>query len=81
MASLPNVLELMFLWALFAASAATVVLAVRARRVEREEGLPASDRRVWSVGIVCGLVALLVGLATWSTFAPPADTESLADEA
>jgi hypothetical protein len=75
--SLLNLSELLLLWFLLAASVALVVTALRARRIEQEEGLPPANRRVLATGGICGVVALLVVLATYSTVAPVREPEAL----
>ncbi len=62
--------ELLMLWLMLAVTAAMVVLSVRARRLEDEEGLAPSRKRLIAVGIVCGIASLLVAGATASALLP-----------
>src|SRR4051812_46525478 len=59
------------LWLLLAASVVMLALAVRARRLERAEGLATSRKRLAAVGAVCGAVAVLVLGATAVALLPP----------
>jgi tetratricopeptide (TPR) repeat protein len=54
--TLQTAFELMFLWAAAAAAAGMVVLALRARRLEREHGLARARHRTTIALVVCGLV-------------------------
>jgi tetratricopeptide (TPR) repeat protein len=62
--------ELLMLWLLLAVSAAMVVLSLRARHVERQEGLASSRKRLVAVSVVCAANSLLVLGATASALFP-----------
>jgi len=66
-----NVFELLMLWLLLVATVVMVVLSARAFRLEREEGLASSQRRLIAVSIVCAAVAFFVLSATMSALFPP----------
>ena len=58
--------ELLMLWLMLAVTVAMVVLSARARRLEDEEGLAPSRKRLIAVSVVCGIASLLVAGATAS---------------
>jgi tetratricopeptide (TPR) repeat protein len=62
--------ELLMLWLMLAVTVAMVVLSARARRLEDEEGLTPSRKRLIAVSLVCGAAALLVAGATASAILP-----------
>jgi tetratricopeptide (TPR) repeat protein len=69
---------------MMAAIVGMVILAVRARRLEQEQGLASSARRLVAVSILCSIVVLLVLGATVSAVLPlqhlPATAPALATE-
>jgi hypothetical protein len=60
---------------MLAAMIGMVVLSARAWRLEREEGLVLSTRRLVAVGVLCLLVGLLVMSVTASALFPPGSVE------
>src|SRR5262249_2695055 len=75
---LANFVDIVLLWLFLAATVAMAVLAVRARRIEREEGLPASKYRVLAAVSICGVAALLVVFGTLAIVRPAAPVEPAA---
>ena len=73
--------ELTMLWMMAAAMLVMVLLAARARRLEREQGLASSGRRLVAVGILCLLVAVLVLTATASVALPRTGRQTLGSAA
>ena len=61
-------LELGFLWVAVALVGVQVLIALRARRVEREHGLHRSNRRLTASAVVFAVVAGLAGYATLGSF-------------
>ena len=62
--------ELLMLWLMLAVTVAMVVLSARARRLEDDEGLAPSRKRLLAVGIICAAAAFFVLGATASALWP-----------
>jgi tetratricopeptide (TPR) repeat protein len=65
-----SVFELLMLWLLMAATVVMVVLSARAFKLEKEEGLESSQKRLIAVSLVCAAAAVFVVSATFSTLFP-----------
>ena len=72
-----NVFELLMLWLMMAATVVMVVLSARAFRLERQEGLVSSQRRLIAVSLVCAAVALFVLSATIAAVFPLRETAAV----
>ena len=66
-----SVFETLMLWLLMAVAVTMVVLSARARKLEREEGLASSGKRLIATSLICAAVTLLVLGATASALFPP----------
>jgi hypothetical protein len=69
-----SLFEFLMLWFMLAAMVAMVVLSARARRLEREEGLASSSRRLLAESVLCLVVAVLV---VWTTASAAFPSRSL----
>jgi hypothetical protein len=63
-------LELLMLWFMMAAMVGMVVVSVRARSLEKEQGLASSARRLVAVSVLCAIAVLLVLGTTVSALLP-----------
>jgi hypothetical protein len=63
-ATVSSLFELLMLWMLLGVAVVMVVLAARARRLEREEGLASSQKRLVAVSLIGAAIAALVLGAT-----------------
>jgi 4-amino-4-deoxy-L-arabinose transferase-like glycosyltransferase len=72
-----SVFETLMLWLLLAVAVMMVVLSARARRLEREEGLASSGKRLVATSLICAAVTLLVLGATASALFPPSSAPSV----
>ena len=66
-----SLIDLMLLWFFLAAAVAMVILTVRSKRLEQEEGLPRSTYRLPAAVAVCTAAAILVVLGSVSIVRPP----------
>jgi tetratricopeptide (TPR) repeat protein len=65
-----SVFELLMLWLLMAATVVMVVLSARAYKLEKQEGLESSQKRLIAVSLVCAAAAIFVVSATISALFP-----------
>ncbi len=77
MPSISSLGDLLLLWVFLGAAIGLVSVAVRAGRIEREEGLPRSKYRVLAALGTCAFVGVLVLLSTVSAFRPAPDDSTV----